>query len=165
MRAKSDRNVRSPTRSTVKLAFGPAFLLLAMCLGSGQVAGQSTSSASSTVFPSYPVTQRDEPSIPEPPAFAENGRKINEIARRFSADPTTSETELPKSVEPQLRLEQTQIGNGAELLTIFGRLDGLRTDGRAAPEVPLVSVVRDTLGDISISTSEISSRWRSSRSR
>src|SRR6266581_388331 len=147
MRAKSDRNVRSPTRSTVKLAFGPAFLLLAMCLGSGQVAGQSTSSASSTVFPSYPVTQRDEPSIPEPPAFAENGRKINEIARRFSADPTTSETELPKSVEPQLRLEQTQLAKGTDLLTIFGRLDGVCTDGPAAPEVPLVSLVRDTLGD------------------
>ncbi|MDX6498332.1 MAG: hypothetical protein QOG23_1592 [Blastocatellia bacterium] len=35
---------------------------------------------------------------------------------------------------------------GAELLTIFGRLDGVRTNG-SAPEVPLVSVVRDTLSD------------------
>lgn len=36
---------------------------------------------------------------------------------------------------------------GAELLTIFGRLDGMRPYGLAAPEVPLVSVVRDTLSD------------------
>ena len=36
---------------------------------------------------------------------------------------------------------------GAELLTIFGRLDGMRTNGLPAPEVPLVSVVRDTLSD------------------
>jgi hypothetical protein len=36
---------------------------------------------------------------------------------------------------------------GAELLTIFGRLDGLRKEGMSAPEVPLVSVVRDTLSD------------------
>lgn len=36
---------------------------------------------------------------------------------------------------------------GAELLTIFGRLDGMRPYGRPAPEVPLVSVVRDTLSD------------------
>jgi hypothetical protein len=37
--------------------------------------------------------------------------------------------------------------SGAELLTIFARLDGMRVDGRPAPEIPLVSVVRDTLGD------------------
>lgn len=36
---------------------------------------------------------------------------------------------------------------GAELLTIFGRMDGMRTQGMPAPEVPLVSVVRDTLSD------------------
>jgi len=36
---------------------------------------------------------------------------------------------------------------GAEVLTIFGRLDGMRSNGLPAPEVPLVSVVRDTLSD------------------
>jgi len=36
---------------------------------------------------------------------------------------------------------------GAELLTIFGRLDGMRPNGLPAPEVPLVSVLRDTLSD------------------
>ena len=32
-------------------------------------------------------------------------------------------------------------------MTIFGRLDGLAEKGKPAPEVPLVSVLRDTLGD------------------
>jgi hypothetical protein len=36
---------------------------------------------------------------------------------------------------------------GAELLTIFGRMGGMRTSGMPAPEIPLVSVVRDTLSD------------------
>jgi hypothetical protein len=36
---------------------------------------------------------------------------------------------------------------GAELLTIFGRMDGMRTPGMPAPEIPLLSVVRDTLSD------------------
>lgn len=36
---------------------------------------------------------------------------------------------------------------GAELLTIFGRLDRPTIEGSTAGEVPLVSVLRDTLGD------------------
>ena len=35
----------------------------------------------------------------------------------------------------------------AELFTIFGRLDGMRAAGQPAPEIPLLSVVRDSLGD------------------
>jgi hypothetical protein len=50
------------------------------------------------------------------------------------------------------RLERMAVEGGAELLTIFGSLDGLRprSGGDAASqdeEVPLVSVLRDTLGD------------------
>jgi hypothetical protein len=51
------------------------------------------------------------------------------------------------STEPQFRVERISLAGGAELLTIFGRADGLRVNGRPAPEVPLISVVRDTLGD------------------
>lgn len=47
----------------------------------------------------------------------------------------------------QFRFERTPLVGGAELLTIFGRLDGLRSEDTSAPEVPLVSVVRDTLSD------------------
>ena len=49
--------------------------------------------------------------------------------------------------ENQLRVERLKLTGGSELLTIFGRLDGLRGNGETSPEVPLLSVVRDTLGD------------------
>ena len=45
------------------------------------------------------------------------------------------------------RLERTPIAGGSELLTIFGSLDGLPHENTAATEVPLVSLLRDTLGD------------------
>ncbi len=48
---------------------------------------------------------------------------------------------------PQFRVERLAISGGAELMTIFGRVDGLAEKGKTAPEVPLISVLRDTLGD------------------
>jgi hypothetical protein len=58
-----------------------------------------------------------------------------------------AETEAAKPITPQFRVERLPISSGAELLTIFGRLDGLKEKSQTAPEVPLVSVLRDTLGD------------------
>ena len=55
-----------------------------------------------------------------------------------------NQTTTPKSA---FRLERTPVGGGAELLTIFGSLDGLPHENQAAAEVPLVSLLRDTLGD------------------
>ncbi|HYX30867.1 MAG TPA: hypothetical protein VE863_20180, partial [Pyrinomonadaceae bacterium] len=49
--------------------------------------------------------------------------------------------------KPQFRVERLPLASGAELLTIFGRLDGMRGVNGNAPEVPLISVVRDTLND------------------
>jgi len=46
---------------------------------------------------------------------------------------------------PAFRVEKLPVAGGSELLTIFGRVDGLRDS--SSPEVPLVSVLRDTLGD------------------
>jgi hypothetical protein len=53
----------------------------------------------------------------------------------------------PASPESQFRLQKLSLSGGAELLTVFGRLDGLRENGQTSPEIPLVSVLRDTLGD------------------
>lgn len=53
----------------------------------------------------------------------------------------------PAQAKPAFRLERTPVAGGAELLTIFGSLDGLPHDDKEAAEVPLVSVLRDTLGD------------------
>ena len=61
--------------------------------------------------------------------------------------PTEDSSEAPKAANPRFRVERLSISSGAELLTIFGRLDGMGTAGDAAPEVPLISVVRDTLND------------------
>ncbi len=44
------------------------------------------------------------------------------------------------------RLETTHVGREAEILTVFGSLDGLGREAKDA-NVPLVSVLRDTLGD------------------
>jgi hypothetical protein len=55
--------------------------------------------------------------------------------------------DIQQPAEPFLRLETLPIAGGAELLTIFGTLDGLPHDGDASYRVPLVSVLRDTLND------------------
>ena len=51
--------------------------------------------------------------------------------------------------EPLFRAEATPVGNDAELLTLFGNLQGLgRGEGTdETNDVPLVSILRDTLGD------------------
>src|SRR5438309_7526792 len=50
--------------------------------------------------------------------------------------------EAAKSAASQFRIERLTLAHGAELLTIFGRLDGMRTPGSLTSEVPLISVVR-----------------------
>jgi hypothetical protein len=60
---------------------------------------------------------------------------------------SATETSPANTTQSQFRIERVPMIGGAELLTIFGRLDGMRPYGRPAPEVPLVSVVRDTLSD------------------
>ncbi len=45
------------------------------------------------------------------------------------------------------RLERTPVAGGAELLTIFGSLDGIKHAPGKDADVPLVSILRDTLGD------------------
>src|SRR5919107_1756207 len=60
-----------------------------------------------------------------------------------------SEDVLPrKPAGPSpFRIETLPVGRDAQLLTVFGKLDGLK-DGASQPEeVPLVSILRDTLGD------------------
>ena len=63
-----------------------------------------------------------------------------------------SEDVLPKrpAAPSPFRIETLPVGPDAQLLTVFGSLDGLKSGvSGAAPgaEVPLVSILRDTLGD------------------
>ena len=88
----------------------------------------------------------------------------NMPARAQIASVIGPEDALPRKTEaPLFRMETVPVGRDAELLTVFGSLNGLKEDegGRdknAAPdsnatapggdnEVPLVSILRDTLGD------------------
>src|ERR1044072_1372669 len=70
-------------------------------------------------------------------------------AANSANQPTTDSPEVsaPKTARPQFRVERLPIASGGELLTIFGRLDGMKDSNGAAPEVPLISVVRDNLND------------------
>jgi hypothetical protein len=71
-------------------------------------------------------------------------------ARAQIAPAIKSEDTLPRRAAgpSPFRIETLPAGPDAQLLTVFGSLDGLKADGSAAgAEVPLVSVLRDTLGD------------------
>jgi len=61
-------------------------------------------------------------------------------------DKSPSESD-PARTQAQFRVERLPLIGGSELLTIFGRLDGVRSGPNPAPEVPLLSILRDTLGD------------------
>ncbi|HKP48129.1 MAG TPA: hypothetical protein VJT50_16125, partial [Pyrinomonadaceae bacterium] len=79
---------------------------------------------------------------PAPPASVLPAVDGSAVAN--SGDPSVEASTAP---EPPLRIERLSLAGGAELLTIFGRLEGMRADGPDSPEVPLLGVVRDTLGD------------------
>lgn len=79
------------------------------------------------------------------PIVASEPAKAGAPATAEAKDDSATDAAAPPAT--QFRLERTPLVGGAELLTIFGRLDGLRTNDASAPEVPLVSVVRDTLAD------------------
>ena len=49
--------------------------------------------------------------------------------------------------EPLFRLKREEVAGGAELLTVFGSLRGAPGQQGGADDVPLVSILRDTLGD------------------
>lgn len=61
--------------------------------------------------------------------------------------------------EQLFRLERTPVSGGAELLTIFGRLDGLPREKGEAGEVPMVSILRDTLGDTDAENDRLRYVW------
>lgn len=58
------------------------------------------------------------------------------------------------------RMETLPIEGGAELLTIFGRLDGLPgADTKENSDVPLVSIMRDTFGDLDPENDRLRYLW------
>ncbi len=69
-------------------------------------------------------------------------------ARLVVAQTNPVEATGARTTEPPLfHLERLHVGTDAELLTIFGNLRGLPGSAEENKNVPLVSILRDTLGD------------------
>jgi hypothetical protein len=66
-----------------------------------------------------------------------------------SEDALGNEDALPRKTPgpSPFRIETVPVGREAQLLTVFGRLDGIKDEASQPEEVPLVSILRDTLGD------------------
>jgi hypothetical protein len=73
----------------------------------------------------------------------------------------SDEDVLPKPGRggPLFRLEKIPVEGGAELLTLFGSLNGEGPGATATREVPLVSVLRDTLGDADAENDRLRHVW------
>src|SRR5438105_966223 len=135
----------------------PSIILLLLALSCVDAAAQAPRQFLVTPASAKPVTVV----VDAPAADATSANTKTKPAQPFGAanEIAAAGAEVPKIANPQFRLERLQIANGAELLTIFGRLDGLRTTDAARPEVPLISVVRDTLADTDTTNDRL--RYRS----
>src|ERR1051325_2291587 len=103
-----------------------------------------------------PATKADIP---------ENARTPADIPKADGEKSDSSNGEAAKAAATQFRVERLRLDGGAELLTIFGRLDGMRSGAASAPEVPLISVVRDTLSDTSPENDRLRYVWMLSYTR
>ncbi len=67
-----------------------------------------------------------------------------------AAQQDSEESKTRRPVEPKssdFRVERSAVPGGAELLTVFGHAAGSTDDNTEGAGIPLVSVLRDTLGD------------------
>ncbi len=81
------------------------------------------------------------------------------VTTPLSSVRTQAQTPTPSTnTAPELfRLERTPIDGGAELITIHGKLDGI--SNAENNWVPLVSVLRDTLGDVNNENDRLRYVW------
>src|SRR5258708_16786405 len=75
-----------------------------------------------------------------------------------SPDPENTAQNSSEKLSQILRLERTEVAGGAELITVHARLLGLDSE-KDDKWVPLVSVLRDTLGDANPANDRIRSDW------
>jgi hypothetical protein len=132
----------------VRYAFRSMLLLLAISLWCTQTAAQQSNQFANK--PSAPAKPAEIERETLPAAKVPGRGEVDRAGSESSTDarPKESSTEgAANTTQSQFRVERVPMIGGAELLTIFGRLDGMRPNGLPAPEVPLVSVVRDTLSD------------------
>jgi hypothetical protein len=79
------------------------------------------------------------------------------------AQTPTEQTDNPgtsaKPTEEIFRIERVPVAGGAALLTIHARLNGLKPGEETGPWVPLVSILRDTLGDLDHENDRLRYLW------
>src|SRR5688500_19134657 len=75
-----------------------------------------------------------------------------------AASPTVNETNPAVVLSQIMRLERIEVEGGAELITVFARLDGLESTNNDK-WVPLVSILRDTLGDNTVENNRLRYVW------
>jgi hypothetical protein len=78
----------------------------------------------------------------------------------LAAPPVTANDRVRPTPPNFMRVERTPVAGGAELLTIFGSLNGSPLSATADErDVPLVSILRDTLGDRSHDNDRLRYVW------
>jgi hypothetical protein len=139
------------------MIFRPALLLLLL----SAFCAVSTPAQSAKPLLVNPVTAKV--SQPETKAPVVENDLVNTDSPATEAKEDSTDPAAPPAT--QFRLDRTPLVGGAELLTVFGRLDGLRANNPGAPEVPLLSVVRDTLGDNNPANDRLRYVWMLSYTR
>jgi hypothetical protein len=84
---------------------------------------------------------------PDPAKAAAAATDATKSAPPAEAPTRPTDAGVSRTSSPQFRVERQPIASGGELLTIFGRMDGIKDGNGSTAEVPLISVVRDTLND------------------
>lgn len=137
--------MRTP-RLAPRLALQLVSLLAVFALSCAYGAAQS--SDQSAIKAPVPARSGEAGSAATGTSTSAEGAKVGaKSGEELAATDGAAENESSSPPPSQFRVERIPVAAGAELLTIFGRLDGMRSGGRPAPEVPLISVLRDTLGD------------------
>ena len=67
-------------------------------------------------------------------------------------------TDGPANLSNILRIEKIEVAGGAELITVHARLGGLESDTNDK-WVPMVSILRDTLGDLNSENDRLRYVW------
>lgn len=131
-----------------RASFRFACLIFAVALGCSQGIAQSTNQFGSKPAPPTRATEIERPAIGLPTVTSAQGERLgNSSPAESQPNEALIEASPSTPASNQFRVERLPMVGGAELLTIFGRMDGMRAAGLPAPEIPLVSVVRDTLSD------------------
>jgi hypothetical protein len=144
-----NRPVTMSSRVALRVTFHIVLVVMSLSISGAEVAAQSSDQlATKPLVPTQRIDAErtgDLTAGQVPPAV--EGVKVNGKSGAETPTDDSPPDVVSSTLPAQFRVERIPVAGGAELLTIFGRLDGMRSGSLPAPEVPLLSVARDTLGD------------------